>query len=266
MPPEDLLPEHFEPPPPEPVEAAAEPVFSSGLPDPPAHEPFWGYTDLAMVIGLLFASIVLLLVIAGVLISARPSLRADPLFLLGTQFGLYVFVYLSFWVTFKTRYDRPVFSSLGWRPSSFKPLWAIAGGIGLAVLLSVVGSLIHTPQVKSPLDDLTATPGMLSLFGLMAVTIAPLFEEMIFRGFIQPLLTRTLGALAAIAITAAIFGALHAPEYSYAWQYVASIGLAGAVFGWLRARTNSIIPCVIMHGSFNLASVIAMAAKYATQS
>jgi hypothetical protein len=263
--PEDLLPENVQNAPPDPMPTAPDPT----LPMPqhlPEREPFWGYSDLAMVMGLLFASIVLLLVIAGVFISAKPDLRVDPIFLLTTQFGLYIFVYLCFWVTFRTRYDRPVFSSLGWRKTSFNLFWAMLCGGALAILLSIFGSLIQTPKVKSPLDELTATPGMLALFGLMAITVAPLFEEMFFRGFIQPLLSRSLGTIAGIGITACIFGALHAPEYAYAWQYAVSIALAGAAFGWVRARTNSIIPSTVMHGAFNLASVIAMAAKYAPHS
>jgi membrane protease YdiL (CAAX protease family) len=262
-----MLPENVPNSPPQPVETVPNELFSSGQPQLPPREPFWGYTDLAMVMGLLFASIVLLLVAAGLFISTKPDLKTDPVFLLTTQLGLYIFVYLTFWVTFKTRYDRPVFSSLGWRPSTFSPFLAAVCGIALAILLSVVGYLIHTPKdVKSPLDDLTATPGMLALFGLMAVTVAPLFEEMFFRGFVQPLLSRTLGTIAGIGITAAIFGALHAPEYAYTWQYAVCITLAGGAFGWVRARTNSIIPGVIMHGAFNLASVVAMASKYVPHS
>jgi uncharacterized protein len=272
MPPEDLLPEELLPenlqsPAPQPPDEIVTPSFSSGLSEPPAREPFWGYSDLAVVMGLLFASIVLILVGAGLFIATRPDLKTDPVFLLTTQLVVYVFVYLCFWVTFKIRYDRPVLSSLGWRPSRFSPLLAVGCGVALAILLSLVGYAIHTPKdVKSPLDDLTATPGMLALFGLMAVTIAPLFEEMFFRGFVQPLLSRSLGTFAGVGVTAVVFGSLHAPEYGYVWQYAVCISLAGAAFGWVRARSNSIIPGTIMHGAFNLASVVAMATKFASHS
>jgi membrane protease YdiL (CAAX protease family) len=69
-----------------------------------------------------------------------------------------------------------------------------------------------------------------------------------------------------VGITAVIFGALHAPEYGYVWQFAVCISLAGAAFGWARARSNSIIPGTIMHGAFNLASVVAMATKFASHS
>lgn len=260
-----MLPENIQDSLPEPVEAMLPATFPVIAQEPPAREPFWGYTDLAMMVGLLVASIVILLIFAGLVISARPDLKTDPIFLLSIQLGLYGFVYLCFWVTFKTRYRRPVLSSLGWQRSAFNPLWAVVCGAVLAFLLSVASALIHTPKVKSPLDDLTATPALLALFGLMAITIAPLFEEMFFRGFLQPLLARTLGTVAGIGVTATIFGAMHAPEYAMAWQYVLAVGLAGAAFGVVRARTNSIIPCTIMHGSFNLCSVIGLAvSKYAS--
>jgi hypothetical protein len=92
----------------------------------------------------------------------------------------------------------------------------------------------------------------------MAVTIAPLFEELFFRGFIQPLLSRTFGVAAGVVLTAALFGGLHAPEYSWAWQYALAVSIAGAVFGWVRARTQSIIPSTIMHGSYNLVFIVGL--------
>ena len=124
-------------------------------------------------------------------------------------------------------------------------------GLGLA-------KLIHTPQVTSPMDEIFEVAVRLAVFGVMAVTIAPLFEELFFRGFIQPLFSRTFGVVDGIVITAVVFGAVHAPEYSWAWQYVVAVSIAGAVFGWVRARTNSIIPSTLMHGRYNLVFVIAL--------
>jgi membrane protease YdiL (CAAX protease family) len=102
-----------------------------------------------------------------------------------------------------------------------------------------------------PFDRFLHSPGWILLFGLFAIIIGPLFEEMIFRGFMQPLLTRDLGIPAGIILTAAIFGLLHAPEYSGAWQYVVLVGFAGACFGWVRVRGRSLIPSAIMHAGFN---------------
>lgn len=228
-------------------------------PAAPPREPFWGYSDLALVLGLLVASVALIVLVCGVLAFAVPALRDDPTpLLLPMQFALYLFIYLCFFVVFKLRYGKPVFASLGWRRTSIHPLVLAGGGAALALAISALAAAIHTPKVKSPIDEITKTPLSLAIFAVMAVTIAPLFEELLFRGFIQPLLSRSLGVTAGVVLTAALFGALHAPEYSWAWQYALAVSIAGAVFGWIRARTQSIIPSTIMHGGYNLVFIVAL--------
>ena len=225
-----------------------------------AREPFWNYADLALIIGLVIASIVLIIMGVGALAVFNPKLRQDPTpLLLPTQLLLYGFIYVAFRLVFRLRYGNPVFSSLGWRRSGVN-LWVVGvGGALLAIVVSALATLLHTPKVPSPIDKLTETPWSLAVFGVMAVTVAPLFEEMMFRGFLQPLLSRSFGVMAGILVTAALFGGLHAPEYDWAWQYAVAVSLAGAVFGWLRARTGSIIPSTVMHGCYNALFVIALA-------
>ena len=226
---------------------------------PPVREPLWEYTDLALMIGLLFTSIAVIVLVCGVLSFAIPGLRDDPTpLLLPMQLALYVFVYICFYLIFKFRYGKSVFASLGWRRTSSHPLVLVISGGVLALAVSALAALIHTPQVKSPIDEITKTPLSLALFGIMAVTIAPLFEELFFRGFIQPLFSRTFGMAAGVVLTAVLFGGLHAPEYSWAWQYALAVSIAGVAFGWLRARTQSIIPSTIMHGGYNLAMMLAL--------
>ena len=228
-------------------------------PAAPAREPFWDYVDLALVMGLLFASIAVVILVCGVLAFAVPSFRDDPTpLLLPMQLVLYLFIYICFFLVFKFRYDKPVFGSLGWRKTAVHPVVLVVSGMALAIAVSVLAKIIHTPQVKSPIDEITKTPFSLAVFAVMAVTIAPLFEELFFRGFIQPLLSRTFGVAAGVVSTAVLFGALHAPEYSWAWQYALAVSIAGAVFGWVRAHTQSIIPGTIMHGSYNLVFIVGL--------
>jgi|tagenome__1003787_1003787.scaffolds.fasta_scaffold20915804_2 uncharacterized protein len=237
-----------------------EPPFLSGVTEPRPQNPFWGYQDLALVIGLLFAFIALILVIAGGSLFLYPKLRDNqaPL-LLPTQVALYVAVYLSLRIVLGLRHGKPVFSSLGWCRSKFHLGIAVVAGIVLAFIVSGLATLLHTPKVPSPVESLMESPVLLALFGVMAVTVAPFFEELFFRGFIQPLFSRTLGVIAGVILTAALFGALHAPEYSFAWQYALAVSIVGAVLGWVRVRSNSIIPSTVMHGAYNAVFVVALA-------
>jgi len=247
-----------------PVEPPAELTPAETLPAAPAapapREPFWGYMDLALIIGLLSASAAVILVLVGLLVGLNPRLRDDPTpVAIPMQFALYGLVYLCFRLVLGLRHDRPVFKSLGWRRSSFNLVAAAVGGGVLALAVSALASLLHTPKVASPVDKLVNTPLSFALVGMLAVIAAPLFEELVFRGFLQPLFSRTFGVVAGILVTAVLLGSLHAPEYSWAWQYVAAISVAGVAFGWVRERANSIIPSTVMHGCFNAVSVIALA-------
>ncbi len=245
--------------------AQPEPPFFGIPPTPvPDREPFWGYIDLLLVLGLLTASIAVIMLGAGAWMMLDPSLREDPTPLaLPTQFAVYLFLYFCFYGTFKLRYDRPVFASLGWRKSSFSLGAAAFGGVLLAFGLSALAEWIHTPKVATPFDKLAETPVSMVLLAVTAVVLAPLFEEMLFRGFLQPLLSRTFGVVAGVLITSLLFGSLHLFEYLGVWQYMAAITLVGVALGSLRAYTNSIIPGVVMHGCFNAISVIALiAGKY----
>jgi|SRR5579875_2571104 len=245
-----------------PEQAEILPPEPSLVPTPVEREPFWGYTDLALIIGLLVASIVLMLIVVGFISAYKPSLRNDPTpLILPTQFALYGLIYVCFAVVFGMRYGRPVFSSLGWRRSKFNLAIAAIGGVLLALAVAGIAALLHTPKVDSPIDRLTKDPVSLAIFAVMAVSIAPLFEELLFRGFLQPLLSRTFGVIAGVLLTSVLFGALHGPEYSWAWQYVVAVSLAGAVFGWVRASSNSIIPSTVMHGCYNGLFVAALVIK-----
>ena len=225
----------------------------------PEKRPFWGYADLALVFGLLVAFVALILLAAAGLVFALPSLRRDEAqLLLPTQIALYAAVYISLRLVLGLRHGKPVLSSLGWCPARFNLLFVALGGILLAFVVSALAALVHTPKVPSPVESLMGSPVLLASFGVMAITLAPFFEELVFRGFLQPLLTRSVGIIAGVVITAVVFGSLHAPEYSFAWQYAVAVSLVGIVLGWVRVRSNSIIPCTVMHGAYNSVFVAAL--------
>jgi membrane protease YdiL (CAAX protease family) len=236
----------------------AEPAAETAVFPPPPREPFWGYTDLLLMIGFTAAAFMVVAIITAGLMALVPGAKKDlALWGLLLQMVFYGLVYLGFRFTLGVRHGRPVLESLGWRRTGFKPVIAVVGGISLAFLVAVIAGLLHTPQVPTPIDLFSSSWMTIALFAVFAALIAPFTEELFFRGFLQPLFSRTFGVAAGILITAILFGVLHAPEYSWAWQYALAVGFAGAVFGWVRARANSIIPSTIMHGCYNSVFLIA---------
>jgi membrane protease YdiL (CAAX protease family) len=219
----------------------------------PREDVFWGYLDVALVLGFAVAATFGLSLAGAVLLFSFPALNHyEAALLVSMQFAIYAAVYAGLYFTFEIKHGRPVLDSLGWRRSRIGlriPL--LAGGL-LPFLLSAAITPFHPPKVPTPFDKLLASPVWTWALGVIAVTIGPWMEELIFRGLLQPLLSRSLGVVAGVLITAALFGALHAPEYGFIWEYAVAIGLAGLAFGAVRAWSGSTLASTLMHGMFNL--------------
>jgi len=219
----------------------------------PREEVFWGYQDVAMVVGFAVAAIFGLLLAGGLLLFLFPALNQHQVALaVFLQFGIYAAIYGGLYFTFTIKHHKPMLDSLGWRRSRIGlRIPVLAGGL-LPFLLSAMITPFHPPKVATPFDKFLASPAWIWALGVIAVTVGPWMEELVFRGLLQPLLSRSLGVVAGVAITAALFGALHAPEYGFVWQFAVAIGLAGLAFGILRAWSGSTLASTLMHGTFNL--------------
>jgi membrane protease YdiL (CAAX protease family) len=222
-------------------------------PPPPVEErsPFWGYGDLLLFIGLAVPAM-----LAGVglvkvcLYFARvhPSRAAEAL---AMQFAGYLFLFLVLLMIFRMQYERPFWRSLGWTPISLPPAWVAISGWLTAFAVAGTAWLIHTPVTSNPLTELMEDRPSMILIGIFGVTLGPVAEELVFRGFLQPLLVRSLGAAAGIVLAAVPFGLLHYSEYGNSWRHAVLISGAGAAFGWMRHTTGSTKASSLMHAAYN---------------
>jgi uncharacterized protein len=89
-------------------------------------------------------------------------------------------------------------------------------------------------------DDLATT--------LLGCVIAPVVEEMLFRGVILRGFLQRYERSHAIWGSAALFGMAHLNIY----QFVAAL-LLGALSGWLYERSRSLVPCIALHSAYNTA-------------
>ena len=85
-----------------------------------------------------------------------------------------------------------------------------------------------------------------ALVAFGAVALAPVGEELLFRGlFLGSLRKAGVPAAAAILGTAALFAVVHPPQD---W---ASLFVLACVLGWCRERTGSVRPAIVAHALFN---------------
>lgn len=81
---------------------------------------------------------------------------------------------------------------------------------------------------------------------LRIVIIAPIVEELIFRGIIMSGFTRNYNAVFAIFFSALLFALFHLNP----WQFPAAFAL-GLMLGWIRIRTGSVFACIAGHAIHN---------------
>lgn len=232
-------------------------------PPPPERNPFWGYSDLVMfiglgIVGMLIGAVVGLLIVKAALALFHVHSKIPALEPLASQVCGDVFLFGALAMLLRLQYNRPFWSSLGWTPPGKPVIGIIARGLFCAIAVALLGTLIHIPTGSNPMTELMRDRTSAILMAIFGVTIAPLTEELVFRGFLQPLLVRSLGTIPGIVAAGIPFGLLHYTEYGNSWRHAVLIALAGTAFGWLRHRTGSTQASTIMHASYNAVIFIAV--------
>ena len=231
-------------------------------PPPPPRDPFWGYSDLAVFFGLLIVSALGGLGLVTLFFNVfRIHPQAKVAEALIAQSVIYLLAFGGLALLFRVQYDRPFWRSLAWTPFRLPGLVVAGCGIVTAVIVAFLGALIGTPTTANRITEMLEDPKSLVLVAIFGLTLGPLAEELGFRGFLQPLLVRTIGPAPGIIGAAVPFGLLHFPEYGNSWRHALLITLAGAAFGWMRYRTGSTKASTLMHASYNALEFVAYLAQ-----
>lgn len=152
---------------------------------------------------------------------------------------------------------REGLASLGlrrFRPSAFG--WMALGLFSYYVAAIAYGALITEPDQKDIARDLGLDAGVLAAIPVVAliVFVAPIAEEIFFRGMLFGGLRKRLSTFPAAAISALVFGALHATTGITA---VPPLIVFGFMLALLYERTGSLVPGMIAH-AFNNALALAL--------
>jgi membrane protease YdiL (CAAX protease family) len=219
---------------------------------PPEKTPFWGYNDLLLFIGL--APVCLILGYALVKLPLRvlhihPAVQVEEA--IPEQLIGYLFLFCALGLIFRLGYGRPFWKSLGWTSMRLPLGVIVCFGVLTGVIVVLASSLIRLPDKANPMTELMDTRTAILLMSVFGTTVAPVCEELAFRGFLQPLLARSLGVTPGILLAAIPFGMLHYSEYGDSWRHALIISAAGAAFGAMRQFSGSTKAAALMHASYN---------------
>ncbi len=121
------------------------------------------------------------------------------------------------------------------------------GGRLLGCGLSRVGVSSHWSEWPQEFL-LLAGPAELALDLLDSIVWAPIFEEIVFRGFLYTTLRSRLGPLASAGLSGLVFGATHVYDLP-GFLEIAWMGFVGAL---AYERTRSLLPCMLAHSIHNI--------------
>lgn len=145
--------------------------------------------------------------------------------------------------------------------ASFRSWASSAGWVVLLLFATRIAAWVWGVIAQAiGIEPRTVDGGLTGLFGggpaglalsiALVVLIAPLVEEMLFRGVVLTAVGSRLGSGAALVISAALFGMYH---FSL-WMFVPTF-LLGLACGYLAQHRGSLWPAVVLHALFNAVPV-----------
>lgn len=152
---------------------------------------------------------------------------------------------------------------LAWRPA--RPRGYLAAFLlSLVALIVVIGTAAIIPpnskHLVGPVEQLGKIPGISHLaFILIAVFIAPITEELAFRGVLLASLARRYSVATAVTVTTLVFVALHAPDKIHYWPGFIDVGVLALLAAYVRLKYESLRPAILLHFFYN-GSILLLAA------
>lgn len=129
-------------------------------------------------------------------------------------------------------------------------LYAVVGGILAGAAVFAIGSASRQSMGLS--NDWRLV--------VLQVTLGPVLEELVFRGYLFTLLTWSFRRLAddsgrnrlVVVATAVAFALVHMSQPGVSWLQLACITSTGTLYGWFRYRSRSVAPAAASHAAYNL--------------
>ena len=293
------LPEHLDPEPalqpdlelnygPEPVQALADEAATANA------IPHLGHAVLffTVTIVVLLLSALSMLALANRLHLMGPEtpeqLLREPRIVIPSMAAAYLITGGILWLLFTWMWQVPFPAGLRWNFDVVRRHWIklLGGGIALSVAVQLLSNFLPVPKTL-PIDDFFRTPVDVWMVAIFGTFLAPLFEELAFRGFLLPSLASgwdwvRLRARAPVgdadslvfapplvlpeitdarwspaalvfscAVTSVAFALVHADQLAHAWAPLAVLFGVSLVLCFVRLWTRSLAASTFIHATYN---------------
>lgn len=223
---------------------------------PSAENPPWTIAEVLAMVPLTFVAIVCCVLAAAYILDPYMAPRgpwfrniARPEVMVAGQLLAYVLIFILMYKLVRNHSNGHVLEAIRWNwPENWRSY--LLAGAGLEVCLLPLAYLLPMPK-NLPVDEFFKTTRDAYILLVFGVFFAPLFEELFFRGFLYPALTRRLGMGLSIVLTALGFAFIHAPQLRGSWGPILIVFLVGLALTAVRAIKKSVAATVLMHMAYN---------------
>ncbi len=220
--------------------------------------PSWSAWDVFAVLAVTLIAVLAFSAIALAIAHRIPAYRHLPIaelatnakLVIGAQTAAYPLVFLFILVLVRARSHQRFAEAIHWNWPGFSAPGFLVMGMVVAVVTEGLSRFLPIPK-SLPMDKYFNDASSAYLMAAFGITLAPLLEELFFRGMLYPVLRRGLGLLASVLLTAAAFASIHGGQLGYAWGPVLSIFFVGIVFTLTRVHTDSVASSFLMHVGYN---------------
>jgi uncharacterized protein len=210
------------------------------------------------------------------------QLLREPRLLIPSMAAGYLIAGAILWAIFTHLWQEPFPQALHWNFSVVRRRWVrlLAGGVVLSLVVQFLSNFLPIPKTL-PIDDFFRSPADVWMVALFGTLLAPVCEELAFRGFLLPSLAsawdwlrgfRRLSDVNFIAsdrgvqydprwsiaallfsctVTSIAFALVHADQLAHAWAPLAVLFAVSLVLCGVRLWTHSLAASTLIHATYN---------------
>jgi uncharacterized protein len=229
------------------------------VPVSPRREPAWGYAELALVVVSFFLTLMLCGIAAFAIARKLPlfhglsqlQITTSPFFFIPVQMGAYLLTYVVARFTVAAKSGENFWKAIRWELPATEECFRFALlGVLLALTVQVLSAFLPFPKAL-PMYEYFREVRLAYVMAAFGLLVAPIAEEIFFRGLFFPVVARTGGAVVAVLVTGAIFSFMHRTQLAWSWGPMLVLFGVGVVLTVVRARTKSVAASWITHVAYN---------------
>jgi hypothetical protein len=210
------------------------------------------------------------------------QLLREPRLLIPSMAAGYLIAGAILWAIFTHLWQEPFPQALHWNFSVVRRRWVrlLAGGVVLSLVVQFLSNFLPIPKTL-PIDDFFRSPADVWMVALFGTLLAPVCEELAFRGFLLPSLASAwdwlrgfrrpsdvnliasdrgvqydprwsiAALLFSCTVTSIAFALVHADQLAHAWAPLAVLFAVSLVLCGVRLWTHSLAASTLIHATYN---------------